>query len=203
MKADKNLAHNLTLVTSGAEELTIEVADALFGSGCDDATPSSRNGVISVEFDREAPSLAEAIRTAIRDVEGAGVGLRVVRIEAGELVTASEIARKVGKTRQAIQYYASGKRGPGGFPTPVTARSARVAVYRWEDVASWMRAANLLPDSEAPDEAATLDFFNAALGLRRAAPAVADAPKILESLGVSGVLKARRPAAGSTSKRPG
>ena len=40
-----------------------------------------RAGVAFLEFDRQAPSLQKAIRSAIRDVEGAGVGVRVVRVE--------------------------------------------------------------------------------------------------------------------------
>jgi hypothetical protein len=40
-----------------------------------------RDGIVSVGFDRTAPSLREAITSAIRDIESAGIGARVVLVE--------------------------------------------------------------------------------------------------------------------------
>ena len=71
--------HAFTLILAGASELTEEMAEALFEAGCDDATPSSRDGVVSVAFDREAGSLGDAIGSAIEAVRGAGY--RVARVE--------------------------------------------------------------------------------------------------------------------------
>jgi hypothetical protein len=65
--------------------LTSEIFDALFEAGCDDATMSSRDGVVSLAFGRAAPSMKEAIVSAIRDVRKANIGARVVRVEASEL----------------------------------------------------------------------------------------------------------------------
>jgi hypothetical protein len=73
--------HGFTLIIEGPTELTSEVLNSLYESGCDDATISSRAGVISVAFDRKAPTAEAAIRSAIRDVEAAGIGARVVRVE--------------------------------------------------------------------------------------------------------------------------
>jgi hypothetical protein len=66
--------YSFTLILSGIDDLNDEVANALFESGCDDATPSMRNGVVRLSFDREAKTLKDAILTAIRDVKKAGVG---------------------------------------------------------------------------------------------------------------------------------
>ena len=38
-------------------------------AGCDDALVGSRDGVIFADFDREAPSSAEAIISAVRQIE--------------------------------------------------------------------------------------------------------------------------------------
>jgi hypothetical protein len=73
--------HGFTLIIEGPTELTSDVLNSLYESGCDDATVSSRAGVISVGFDRKAPTAEAAIRSAIRDVESAGIGARVVRVE--------------------------------------------------------------------------------------------------------------------------
>lgn len=60
------------LVLSNVEAMTEEIADALFGAGCDDGTPFSSQGVAAIGFAREANSLEEAIRSAIADVNKAG-----------------------------------------------------------------------------------------------------------------------------------
>jgi hypothetical protein len=56
-------------------------ADVLYGAGCDDALISRCDGVVSMDFNRDAPTRGQAITKAIRDVEAAGVGARVVRVE--------------------------------------------------------------------------------------------------------------------------
>ena len=68
-----------TLTLAGVSALTVEMADALFAAGCDDATPGSSQGVVMVDFDREAESLGDAVGSAIRDVERAGYA--VARVE--------------------------------------------------------------------------------------------------------------------------
>ncbi len=73
--------HGFTLIIEGPTELTSEVLNSLYESGCDDATVSSQARGISVAFDRKAPTAEAAIRSAIRDVEGAGIGARVIRVE--------------------------------------------------------------------------------------------------------------------------
>ena len=47
--------------------------------GCDDGTPASRDGLAWVHFDREAPSLEEAIHSAVSQVRSAG--LEVSKVE--------------------------------------------------------------------------------------------------------------------------
>ena len=78
--------YDFTLILAESLELTDGIADALFEAGCDDGTPGTCNGVFSIDFHREAASLEEAIRSAIKDVRTAGYEVTRVEIEA-EAVT--------------------------------------------------------------------------------------------------------------------
>ena len=73
--------HTFTLILSGIAELTPALADALYAATQGDIELNLRDGVAFVEFERTAATLREAITTAIREVEQATVGVRVVRVE--------------------------------------------------------------------------------------------------------------------------
>jgi hypothetical protein len=74
--------YDFTLILSGPTELTDELADKLFAAGCDDATPSSAGGVISIDFGRDSSDLETAIRSAIANVSTAGYVVARVEIDA-------------------------------------------------------------------------------------------------------------------------
>jgi hypothetical protein len=61
--------------------VTDEDADRLFEAGCDDASILTRDGVTRLPFDRSAPSLDEALDSAIQNVEQAGLAVARVEIE--------------------------------------------------------------------------------------------------------------------------
>jgi hypothetical protein len=71
--------YKFDVVLKDLPEVTDDRADALFAAGRDDGTPASCNGLTWVHFEREAPSLGEAICTAVTQVRTAG--LTVARIE--------------------------------------------------------------------------------------------------------------------------
>lgn len=79
--------YEFTVVVSGSLELTDDMADALFAAGCDDGTPGTCNGVLSVDFHREADSLEQAIRSAIENVQSAGYEVERVEIEGKALAS--------------------------------------------------------------------------------------------------------------------
>jgi len=56
-------------------------ADALYEAGCDDALLTRSGSVQRAIFDREAPSFATAVASAITAVESAIPGARVVAVE--------------------------------------------------------------------------------------------------------------------------
>jgi len=74
-------SHNFVLALSGVVEPGGGLEDALFEAGCDDAILAFRNRVACLEFDRQAPSLDAAIRSAIRDVKCADPQLTIVAVE--------------------------------------------------------------------------------------------------------------------------
>jgi hypothetical protein len=73
--------HAFTLIIAGVAEITPELADALYSATKGDIELNLRDGVVFLEFERTAPTLREAVTSAIREVEGANVGVRVVRVE--------------------------------------------------------------------------------------------------------------------------
>jgi hypothetical protein len=74
--------YDFTLVLSPGTELTEKLGNALFEAGCDDGSPGSCEGVVSIDFHREAESLEAAIRSAIADVQKVGCTVAKAEIEA-------------------------------------------------------------------------------------------------------------------------
>jgi hypothetical protein len=74
--------YDFALILSDSGELTEETAETLFAAGCDDGTPGSCDGVLSIDFHRVAESLEHVIRSAIADVRSAGFRVARVMIEA-------------------------------------------------------------------------------------------------------------------------
>ena len=132
--------HHFTLVIDGDVDAHI---DDLFEAGCDDATFGSVDGTQYAEFDREADSLFHAIISAINDVESVDA-LHVTRVEPNELVTLSEIATRLGRSRESVRLLAAGRRGAATpragqrpFPAPASHLRTRNKLWRWTDVAVW------------------------------------------------------------------
>jgi hypothetical protein len=74
-----------TVLLAGVDDITPELADALYKAGCDEGTVGSSCGIATVSFARQAPSLQEAIRSAINDIQRAGGDIECVQIEHEEL----------------------------------------------------------------------------------------------------------------------
>jgi hypothetical protein len=157
--------HDFTLILSGVTELTDDVANALYSAGCDDATLSMRHGVVFLTFSRRAATLREAIFSAIRDVRRARTGADVERVDASDLVSQSEIARRASRSRQQIHQYITGERGAGRFPPPVCHISEGTPLWMWCAVARWLRENNIISEMMLQD-AKEVAAINAALELR-------------------------------------
>jgi hypothetical protein len=73
--------HEFTLIYTGVEDITEEMANALYEAGCDDALIGMRDGLFFAHFGRDAPTFREALISAIDDVERSGQPLTLVRVE--------------------------------------------------------------------------------------------------------------------------
>ena len=136
--------HDFTLLLDGASAATREIEDALFAAGCDDATLSARFGRLFLSFSRTAPSLRDAIVSAVQAVNGCGQSLSVVRVDTCNFVTQADIARKMDRSRQQVHQYISGLRGPGDFPPPACNITEGMPLWYWCEVADWLAKNNLI-----------------------------------------------------------
>lgn len=150
------------LVISGISAITAELETALFNAGCDDATISMQRGKVYLDFNRTAPSLGEAILSAIQTVHDANVGAKIERVDMCDLVTISEIARRVGRSKQRVHQYIHGKGGPGNFPAPICTVSEKAPLWYWCEVAYWLHANNMISEDDF-HEACDLAAINSTL----------------------------------------
>jgi hypothetical protein len=136
MRRERMPSYNFTLIIEGADLQTDEAQEALFEAGCDDATFGVIDGVQFAEFDREAGSYGQALTSAIAAIQRTINGARVVQV-LDDLVTMSDIAERVQRTRESVRLLVAGKRGPGDFPPPISFLRTRNRVWRWTDVQRW------------------------------------------------------------------
>lgn len=132
----------------------------------------------AVFVDREAPSMAVAVATAIGDLDAAGL----VPIDVGpdeELVTVPLIAMRLECHPRRVSRWASEEGRECGFPDP-EAHQGTEPWFRWSEVALW--AARRLGITLA-DPAPVVAAANLALRLRAVAPAVEDVGAIVSLIG--------------------
>lgn len=161
-------AHEFTLIVEGPDLQEDPYVDALFEAGFDDTTIGRVGSIQYLDFDREAESFVDAVFSAAKDLESAVPGVRVVHLEPDDLVTMSEIAERVGRTRESVRLLISGDRGPGGFPAPATHFRNRQRMWRWQEVAVWF--ADKLGEPQVVGDPGTAQFitaFNAGLKWRK------------------------------------
>jgi hypothetical protein len=174
--------HDFALVLTGAVGLPEGAEDALFEAGCDDATLSVRSGRVYLTFSRIAPTLKAAMLSAIQDVRKAKIGLDVLRVDDCNLVTQSDIARRISRTRQLVHQYINGERGPGGFPSPACHICDESPLWYWCEVSYWLWQNDMIKQ-EVLREAEDVAVINAVLELRhqrKSAPGLAE--EIMQSI---------------------
>lgn len=124
-----------TIIATGLDPQSSDFERRFYEAGCDDATVSFQKGLIVLDFAREAKNFTHALTSAINDVRRAGV--RVIRVEPDDLVSMSDIAKRVGMTRAAVSLYANQERG-SNFPTPVARLMSESPLWAWLEVSRWM-----------------------------------------------------------------
>ena len=91
--------HHFTLILDGPDLQDDALIDRLFEAGCNDAAIGRSDGSQYADFDREAASLDEAVLSAVTDVEHVE-GVNVVRVADVGLVSMTDIANRIGSTRE-------------------------------------------------------------------------------------------------------
>lgn len=179
---------DFALVLDGIADLTDEVMNRLFDAGCGDATFSLRYGLVYAEFSREAESYQQAILTAIEEIRAARVNAEVLRVNACDLVTPANIARRIQRSRELVSQYISGNRGPGGFPAPECFLAEDKPLWTWCAVSYWLAQNNLIRP-EVHRQAEFERIINgrlAAQRIRKANPELAaEVDKALDGAGTS------------------
>ena len=157
--------------------------DALHAAGCDDAAfmgPAS-DGTFTAEFDREAPTFAAAVVSALDAIQAALPGVRLLRVLPDDLVTIAAIAARTGRSDESVRLLCQGRRGPGGFPPATGFINEKTQVWRWTDVACWFTdALDELP--AGAEHAAFLAALNNALDLGARAEDLRERPEELEAV---------------------
>jgi hypothetical protein len=102
----------------------------------------------------------EAASRLVSSLTAALPGLRVIRLDP-ELVGISDIAQRIGHSRQNVQQWVNGERnGNRPFPAPEGC-AGRSLVWRWADVNEWLRPLALDDEAVRPsrEEAARIDVM--------------------------------------------
>ncbi|ONI65414.1 hypothetical protein ALI44B_00200 [Leifsonia sp. ALI-44-B] len=110
--------------------------DRLYEAGLDDSTPEVRDGRGVLNVHREAESLSAAILSTVADIERAG--FEAVSIADEDLVSLKTVAQRLGRTYESVRLLATGQRGSGNFPAPLSGDGW--ALYSWAQVSDWVDA---------------------------------------------------------------
>jgi len=128
---------------------------------------AGEDGTHRLAFDRPAAALADAIATAIHQVE-TRTDLHVVRVADRDWLTLAEIGARIGRSREIVRLWALGRRGPGGFPAPLEP-DRDTSYYSWAQVSPWLRERM---GYDLPEDEPILAATNLALQLRALAPRI-------------------------------
>lgn len=109
----------------------------MYEAGLDDAGIEAGPLGTLADFSRESSSLAEAIASAVWDIEKVP-GLRATGVQCDTMVTATDVANRTGVSREAVRLWATGQRGRGGFPKPVLITTGSEKVWDWSQVERWL-----------------------------------------------------------------
>jgi hypothetical protein len=70
--------YDFAIVAAGSPELTDELAERLYEAGAEDCSAGTCDGVMSIDFHRDADSFEAAVRSAIGHMQA--VGLTAARV---------------------------------------------------------------------------------------------------------------------------
>lgn len=161
MKASQKI-HSFTLVLKNVDEDTPGLEDRLYESGCDDSLVNFRDGTVYLDFDRKAVSFEKAVISAIRQVETTGA--MVVSVAPEDLVSESDIAKRLQVKRQTVSLWVKGaRRKENPFPKPIMKLSDRSPFWKWREVTEWLYQHHLIKEEALIQKAAFIENLNVVL----------------------------------------
>lgn len=148
---------NVSLVLENVE-LTDQDVARIF-EALPDAVPAQIGGVVTVTSPVEAGN-AEGAAFRLVDAVGTALPHSVASRLDQDLVSIPGIAERTDRSRESIRLLVEGKRGPGGFPSPVGTVGDCTRIWPWAVVLEWF--ANKLGEdlgelAVPPDVAAVVD----------------------------------------------
>jgi predicted transcriptional regulator len=161
----QNKAHEFTLILKNVDENTSNLEDSLYKAGCEDALINFRNGTVYLDFERTASSFDQAVISAINDVESATIGAIVANVAPEDLVTESEVAKRLDIKRQAVSLWIKGERRKTmpPFPKPVMKLTDKSPLWKWREIAEWLFKNRIIKEKEIVKNASFLEDVNVAL----------------------------------------
>ena len=126
---------DFSLVLSNVDPDDDLLEDRLYQAGCDDALVNVIRGNVVLDFTREAKNFTHAVVSACLDVQKTGA--TIAHLEPDNSATMSDIAERIGISRQAVSHFVLGQRGPGNFPAPRARITSDSPIWNWVDVARW------------------------------------------------------------------
>lgn len=111
----------------------------LLGQHLSDLAWSESDGIVLATLHTPGKNpVAKAIEAARRICHSLPAA-EVVEVDQ-ELVSTSDIAFRLGVSREAVRLWVEGLRGPGGFPSPAgTVSNGKSRVWPWSVVHSWVK----------------------------------------------------------------
>jgi len=132
----KEFDFELIFKLANAVDDTGSYMDKLFEAGCDDATVSiGKLGIISLSFTRESQSAAEAIQSAINDVQKAIPNASLVEASP-DIVSITDISSILGHSRQYTRKLFD-MNSSTSIPVPIHVGSP--SIWHLREVLDWMK----------------------------------------------------------------
>jgi predicted DNA-binding transcriptional regulator AlpA len=138
-------------ITLSYENIDVEDLDQLelLAAEAPDAHINAVDGNVRVFAIMAAHCSTDAVEELVDAIHRANEAATPVRAEF-ELLAIPDIAAKVGLNREAVRLWATGKRGPGGFPIPVDVIGDRMKVWAASDIHDWLVAAGIPTSAGRP-----------------------------------------------------
>ncbi|WP_328861748.1 helix-turn-helix transcriptional regulator [Streptomyces sp. NBC_00306] len=117
-----------------------EVAVERFYEDVAEAYLSARDDLVDVTYVVEADEgdPCDAVLDAANHLGRLLPEASVTRVTL-DLVSVTDIATRVGKSRSTVRSWVTGSRGPGDFPRQVATLGGGVQVWHWPEVNEWLR----------------------------------------------------------------